>query len=285
MSEQNIHVKWRLDFAAQLAARIRTFARVRAIVVAGSVARGYADEYSDLELPIFWDTLPDDAARLDLLAALNAEFLYGYDGPSREDQLLINGFQVDLWHQTVAHEEEVIQAVLEQASTDLGDSNFMDTVRSCIPLHGAAIIEGWKKLAQRYPPELALRSIREHLAAFDVAQLAVLAQRGNPCLFYESISHLQQAAFLVLLALNGRYFPTYKWMYRSLESLPVKPREVAERFRRAFRVSYAEAVTDTIGVLRETLDLVDQHLPQVDTARVRQRLATTRTAHSKAVEW
>jgi predicted nucleotidyltransferase len=285
MSEQNIHVKWRLDFATELAERIHTFVGVQAIVVGGSVARGYADEYSDLELAIFWDTQPNDDTRQDLVAALNAEFLYGYDGPSKEDQLLINGFQVDLWQNTVKEEEAVISAVLQDCSTDLGHSNFMDTIRSCIPLYGDAIIQGWKQRAEQYPDELALRNVREHIAGFEAGQLAVLAHRDNPCVFYGHISHLQQEAFLVLLALNGWYFPAYKWMYRSLDSMPVKPQRVAERFRRVFKVSYAEAIADTIQVLDETLDLVEQRFPQIDTIGVRRRLTITRTAHRPSGRW
>ena len=54
----NPHVQWRLDVARKLAEKIRAFPGVQAIVVGGSVARDYADAYSDLELPIFWDELP-----------------------------------------------------------------------------------------------------------------------------------------------------------------------------------------------------------------------------------
>src|SRR5215216_2716534 len=38
--------------------------RVAAVMVGGSVARGLADRYSDLELGIFWAAPPPDAERL-----------------------------------------------------------------------------------------------------------------------------------------------------------------------------------------------------------------------------
>ncbi len=46
---QNPHIKWRIDFARHLAKRLVTFKGIKAIVIAGSVARGYADQYSDLK--------------------------------------------------------------------------------------------------------------------------------------------------------------------------------------------------------------------------------------------
>jgi hypothetical protein len=277
------HSVWRLDLARQLAARISAFPGVRAIVVGGSVARGYADEYSDLEMPILWETMPGDDTRQAIVAALRAEFLYGYDGPSLEDQLLVSGFQVDLWHNTVAAEEVVMDDVLCRYSTDLGDSNFMDTIRACTPLYGEEIIRRWKARAQDYPDELAMRAIREYLPAFQTSQVAITAQRANPTEFYAGLCRLQQAIFLVLLALNRAYFPTFKWMVRVLESLPLQPRDTAQRFRRAFEVPYAEAVAGTAQLLDETLVLVEQHFPQIDTAGARRRLAYVRAAYEKPV--
>ncbi len=278
------HTAWRLDVARRLAAHISAFPGVQAIVVGGSVARGYADAYSDLEMPIFWESLPGDDTRHALVAALGAEFLYGYDGPSLEDQLLVHGFQVDLWHNTIAVEEATIDGVLHGYSTDLGDSNFMDTVRACIPLYGEGIIRGWKERAQDYPDELALRAIRERLPAFQTSQLAIAAQRDNPTEFYAGLSQLQQALFLVLLAMNRAYFPTFKWMYRVLETMAVQPKDTASRLRRAFAVPYPEAAAGMAGVLDEMLALVEQRFPQLDTSRARRRLAYTRAAYEKPVE-
>lgn len=281
MTISNPHVQWRLDIARQLAERIRSFPGVQAIVVGGSVARGYADAYSDLELPIFWDELPADAMRLALVAALHGEFLHGYDGPALEDQLLINGFQVDLWHNTVTGEDAVFKAVLEDYSTDFGDSNFMDTIRACIPLYGDALIQQWKQQAAHYPEALALKNIQQHLAAFDIAQLAVIADRDNPTVFYTAIGRLQEAMFLVLLALNRRYFPTFKWMYQVLATMAIKPVDVERRFRQAFTVPYAEAIADTARLLAETAALVEQRFPQLDTTAVHRRLAYARMAYTE----
>jgi predicted nucleotidyltransferase len=279
----NPHAKWRIGLARQLAERLSTFDGVQAMVIAGSVARGYADEYSDLEIPVFWDRTPDDATRQALVATLPASFLYTYDGPSREDQLLIQGLQVDLWHNTVSDENAVIEAVLRDYSTDLGDSNFMDTVCACIPLYGDGIIQEWKRRAQEYPDELARRVIGEHLPAFSTSELTLHVHRHNPSAFYACLCHLQQKVFLVLLALNRAYFPTFKWMYHSLDAMQVKPPDVAQRFRQAFSVPCAEAMADTVQVLQETLELVEQHAPQMDTALVRRRLAYTRAAHKKPI--
>jgi hypothetical protein len=280
---ENPHVTWRLAIARQIAARLCRYDGIRAIVVGGSVARGYADVYSDLEMPLFWEALPSDALRQAIAADLGATYLYRYDGPALEDQLLIDGFQVDFWHNTVAAEERVLDEVLLGYDTDLGSSNFLDTVRACIPLYGEAIIARWKARAAAYPEGLAVRAIEEVVARLDRGHAEVHAARGNPTMAYAAIVALQQECFLILLALNGMYFPSHKWLYRALERMPVKPDGIEARYRRAYTAPLASAIEDTLAVVDETLALVEARYPQVDTGPARARLAMPRRVCERPV--
>jgi predicted nucleotidyltransferase len=277
---QNPHTKWRIDFAQHLAKRLETVEGIKAIVIAGSVARDYADEYSDIEIPIFWETLPDDVTRHAIVSVLNGKFLYAYDGPAHEDQLLIDGVQVDLWDVSTTHQEEILEDVLHMHHFDLGTLNALDTIRSCIPLFGHEMVQEWKLRAQEYPDELAKKIIQEHLAAFSIGELFVLAKRNNPTAFYSRLSFLQQEAFLVLLALNRRYFPTFKWLYHTLESMQVKPEAIDRRFRKAYEAPFTEAIEDTKSILEETVRLVERQFPQIDTALVYRRLSYLRAVQN-----
>jgi hypothetical protein len=234
-------------------------------------------------MPLFWEALPDDALRQEIAADLGATYLCGYDGPAYEDQLLIGGFQVDFWHSTVAAEERVLDEVLLDCDTDLGSSNFLDTVRSCIPLYGEAILARWKARARAYPDELAVRAIEESMARLDRGHVEVHAARDNPTMVYAAIAALQQQAFLILLALNRSYFPSYKWLYRSLEGMSVKPAAVESRFRRAYTGPLEPAIADTLAVVDETLALVEVLVPQIDTAPARRRLAAPRRVYERPV--
>jgi len=123
---------------------------------------------------------------------------------------------------------------------------------------------------------LAQQIIREHMSSFRIAELFILAARENPTAFYGQLSFLHQEIFLVLLALNRSYFPTFKWLFRALEAMQVKPKNVDQRLRRAFTLPYAEAIADTRQVLEETLELVELQFPSLDTTLVRHRLGYTR---------
>jgi hypothetical protein len=275
----NPHAHWRIERAKEFAKRMVTFENVEALVIAGSVARGYADAYSDLEIVVFWDVLPDDANRQAIVDGLQGHFLFAYDGPAREDQLLIDGLQVDLWHITVSHQEATMDLVLKQYQSDLGSLNAMDTIRSCIPLFGEKLVRNWKIKAAQYPEQLIEKIVCEHLASFRVDYLTMFYQRKDPTGFYSQLSFLQQEAFLVLLALNQNYFPTFKWIYESLDGMHLKPEDAGDRFRKAFDVPPDTAISDTRQMLEEVLQLVEQRLPYLNTELVHRSLGYTRFAH------
>jgi predicted nucleotidyltransferase len=52
-----------LAIANQIAAAYRDNPNVLVVMVSGSVARGHADSYSDLEIGIFWTHPPSDDER------------------------------------------------------------------------------------------------------------------------------------------------------------------------------------------------------------------------------
>jgi predicted nucleotidyltransferase len=283
--DHSAQTQWRLAFAQEIGVELRKYSGVRAIIVGGSVARGYADEYSDLEIPLFWNTLPTDETRLAIAADLGAGFLYPFSGPALEDNLLIHGFQVDLWHITVSGAEQVIESVLQEFSLDPGDSNFMDTIRFCIPLYGEALIEAWKQKVRIYPDELAASQIQQAMNAVQATHLSILAHRDNPTLLYGQISDLQEQVFLILLALNRHYFPAFKWMYPILSEMVVKPEGIAARFRRVYSCSADQAAEDTARIVDETLRLVQEQFPQLDPQPVWNQLKMTRTAHVRPIRF
>ncbi len=50
--------RWRLGRAREIAPVYLADPRVRAVMVGGSVARGWADRYSDVEVGVFWEAFP-----------------------------------------------------------------------------------------------------------------------------------------------------------------------------------------------------------------------------------
>jgi predicted nucleotidyltransferase len=284
MSDSNYHCKWRIELAEQICEKVKVIEGVKAIVIGGSVGRGYADEYSDLEILIFWDEYPDEITRKLIVKKLNAEYFYPYNNyEGREDNVIANGFRIDLWHLTLQQEEQVIKSITENFEIDLGSSNAMDTIRTCIPLFGEEIIYSWKNRAKEYPNAIAIKNIKESLNGIDGTQVELYLERQNSTLIYENISNLQKSIFLIFLALNKQYFPTFKWMYKSFETLKIKPKNIEQRFRDIFTYPPRKAYDNTLSIMMETLDIINEIYPEIDTNVVLGKLKSARIPHDNPV--
>jgi predicted nucleotidyltransferase len=265
----NAHVRWRLDFAQTLSATLQQIPGIDMIAVLGSVARGYSDQYSDLELMLVWNQVPSPEQQASLVRLLQAEHRHPAFDPGYHSAFRIQGIPVDLWHTTRAQEEAFIHAVLDNASLDLVANNRVETLLSCIPLFGTDQAAAWKTRIHAYPRDLALRFIQTYLPHFHLRQLTFAARRDNPTAYYHTLSDVQCSLFLVLLALNATYFPTFKWMYPAMRQMRYTPPQIAARLHAMFSEPPILAVDHLRAVLAEALDLVAATYPQIDTTHAR----------------
>lgn len=260
------HAAWRLAFARALSARLRHRPGIAAIAVGGSVARGYSDSYSDLELILVWQHQPGPELRQAIMHDLEATYRYPAFDPGHASALLIRDVPVDIWHMTIDGLSATIQTVLHEYSIDLVASNMVETMGTCIPLYGAERVHPWKRAIERYPDELAIRYLQTYLPHFHLRQLNLAARRNNPTVYYHTLTDIQCSLFLVLLALNRSYFPTFKWIYPTLEQLPIGPPHVAARLQQMFHEPPLRAAAQLREVLAETITIAETAYPQLDTA-------------------
>lgn len=265
----NAHVQWRLAFAQTLSATLQQIPGIDMIAVLGSVARGYSDAYSDLELMLLWKEAPSPEQQAALVRLLQAEYRHPAFDPGYHSAFRIQGIPVDFWHTTRDQEQVFIHAVLDDLSLDLVANNRVETILSCIPLVGMDQAAAWKSHIKAYPRDLALRFIQTYLPHFHLRHLTFAALRDNPTAYYHTLSDVQCSLFLVLLALNASYFPTFKWMYPAMRQMVHTPPQIAPRLHAMFDEPPIHAVDHLRAVLAETLDLVEATYPQIDTVQAR----------------
>jgi hypothetical protein len=131
-------------------------------------------------------------------------------------------------------------------------------------LYGAELVEKWKNNAAIYPEELSVRFLQAYLPHFHLRQLNFAAHRDNPTAHYAMLSDIQSSLFLVLLAINQSYFPTFKWMFKRMATLPLVPANVESRLRQMFYEPPLRAASQLHSVLEETLDIIEKKYPQID---------------------
>lgn len=286
----NPHSQWRREFAEKLVARITERERIAAIFIGGSVSRDFADEYSDLELCFVWQDSPTDSDRRSIIEKFKGDLFTTFESwteqtHSLEDDMYVDGLQVDVWHNTIANNKKDLDAVLIDFSTNLNQLNFADTLLNAISLYDPSeILAAWKRRAEDYPEGLARKWIEESINTFSENNTTIHLHRNDLTVLYSLIAGYQKRIANALLALNSRYFPTYKRLSLTLATLPHKPTNIAERFEQTYSLSPSLAWQETAALMTETLHLLHEHYPSIAIEPALLELKRSRKFHASSPE-
>ena len=251
----------------------------RAAMVGGSVARGICDEYSDLDMSIYWDELPsEDELQLARQQNQGSERLWVIgersDGGFAE-AYVVNGVECQFGHVTVEQWETDIAIVLEQHDVKYPLVKAMAGTLTCIPVYGEPLIQKWKARVADYPDALAQAMVEEYLKFFPLwGYQKQLAKRDATLFYYETLLESAQNLLGVLSGLNRLYYSTFQFKRMGLfiEPMAIAPTHLKSRLELLFQAEPQDAAKQIEALVQETLDLVEIHMPQVDTSSVRQRL-------------
>ena len=253
---------------------------VRAVIAGGSVARGYADKYSDVEIGVFWETPPSDAVRRDAIRRMGGEiwkFDSVIDGRATEhigvseavvDSKPYRGTaMVSPIHMSVDAAEEWIGTFIDDLDTAPKKYELAAAISYGLPLYGHDLIEGWRKRVNGFPKRLAVKLVQQNLWLGPWFKWAASIERADHLVTAQHLVWMQQGIVNVLAALNREYLPSveHKWVEWLLERLEIKPADCASRLKATFtNDDLGVAVRDLIELGMEVIDLVETHLPEVD---------------------
>jgi hypothetical protein len=266
---------WRIEFAREIAAQYAGQPGVRMIALGGSAARGLADAYSDMDMAVYWDGL-DRAwlAATPLQAAGGERFTYRllFDDQVAVEQYQIGEAKLDVAHFALAWWDQAVADVLERADMTPDKQEVLDGFLSAIPFYGESLYEHWRARIAAYPDELARKMIQQHLAFPPgwVLEQHGLA-RGDLLSFYAMLCEMLHNLLGVLAGLNRLYLSMEKPKRSAdlLRRMPIAPRDAAARMQAILTIERQQAVAALTDLIAEVLDLVEQHMPVIDTTRTR----------------
>lgn len=264
----NHESEWRLEKGKQIAALYAQNPKLRALIVAGSVGRGWADEWSDIELDLFWNEPPtdDDRKRVIEAASGTIEYYFPLEGDEWSDAYFVDGLKIEVSSFLATTIDQYIRAVTEQYDTDTDKQLRFAALQNSIALHGHAQIEQWRVQLARYPDELARRVIANNIEFGGWNGVEMLFERGDLLLACDLLVKTQKQVMAVLLALNRMWLahPRGKWLTRVADSMKIKPARLAERMMFALRDGSAQGAREMHSVIEETFALVERQFPQMD---------------------
>lgn len=275
----SIEVERRLVIAQEIGAVFSGVPEVMAVLVGGSVARGYADRWSDVEIGVFWRGVPSHPLRTDLAALTGLVEWHTYPDPSPtgavEEDGARDGVKVDLVHLDCTSVEEIITAVVDHADPSLQRQVLVAAIQDGLPLGGHALLASWKARAAVYPEKLRVAMVQNHLIFGPQAWLEMLAERDDVLVLHDLLCRIGRTIITLLLGINGFYARSaeLKWTHQTIAQCTIAPTDLARRLDALLRADPLMAVAEAGQLIEETLALIDQHVPLVDTIPVRQRIA------------
>lgn len=277
MTEQS---RYLVALARQIVQPYTALPSARAAMVTGSAAKGLSDNYSDLDLTLYYaDELPSEEALAKIRqqhGAAERKWLLGDRAENGFAEAYdVHGIEVQIGHTTIAAWEAEIDQVLIQLDCESPLQKAMEGTLACQALYGEPYINGWKSRLVAYPPALAAAMVKKYLAFFPIWGLEPHFRTRDATVWrYQVLVETAQNIVGILAGLNGLYFTTFQFkrMRRFLDQMTIAPVDLAARLEQLFQLDQPAALTELETLVAETIILVETYMPTVDTAKAKRRL-------------
>jgi|GEM_PF-664215 len=276
MSNDVSQSAWRIELAGELASVYAGRPEVEMIVLGGSPSRGISDEFSDLDVIVFWngidrdwiDTVPLghlDCRRTDLMKLGEDMCLESYH---------FGNLKADFGHIEMKAWREMVDQVVVELNTDAGLQKSLQGFLDSIVLHGEKPAASWKAEIAPYPEGLGEKMVRENMRFFVEGYLLNQAWgRGDKLAYFDGVCLMLKNILGVLAGLNRIYFSKDepRWLISELNRMNILPDGAADRFNAILQEQPVDAVPLLETLMENVFALVELHMPDVDVESKRRR--------------
>jgi predicted nucleotidyltransferase len=271
------------DLVSSLAKRLGAITGVKAVVLAGSYARGRALPGSDIDIGIFYsEATPFAVQRLrELAEAVNdtagpvvTNFYEWGPWVNGGAWLTIRGQRVDFLYRNLEHVERVIAEAeagryevhyLQQPPFGFFSPTYLGEIAVCVPLFDPEKrVDELKGRVVNYPEALRRTVVQDYLFMAEFTLTAFAPKVATRSDTYGTAACLTRAVnelVMVLFALNGKYPINDKTVLAEVAEFERVPREFGVRAQKTLARlgnsagELAAAVESFAELLRETVDL------------------------------
>jgi hypothetical protein len=251
--------------------------------VSGSTVDGLADERSDVDMSVVFETLPDEA-RLRAACETVGEPWFWTAGALADGGLVVafhvDGIEVQIGYTTHGALAADVDDLLVAHNPDTPNHKLAEGTLKALPLAGAPRLAALQARLAVFPPALG-RAMIEHALlkpALSWRGIAQLPARDTALWCRDVQVDTCYRLLHALCGLNGRYFTRFqvKRVGRLAARLAIAPPALAERIDALLSAPPAPAFDALHALEGEVLDLVAGVRPEIDLAPARRRWAAYR---------
>lgn len=204
------------------------------IAITGSVARGVADDDSDIELNFWVETLPSDEQRADWLRSVGATDVVIEPEAEGDGSIWAmcryRGVWLEPGWQTLETLDRLLNQILEGRITDHARLILAEVVAHSVPVRTGGLLGRWQERLAHYPDIVQERLIAAAALRWRPAPFRwALARRGERLALAQRLVWDVHNVLRVLFALNRQWEPDWKWTRQMSEPLAIKPERLSER--------------------------------------------------------
>lgn len=273
----NSHSKWRIELAGELAGIYAARPGIRTIVVGGSPSRNLSDEYSDIDMVIYWDMIDHDFINGSPLKNLGGELKLQLRDPEGGIQMELYYFGtliVEVGHTSVAGWDELVDDVLVRHRLNPHSVKSIGGFRDATPVYNAEAYAGLRKRIEVMPHEIAVRIVSMNLGFFWRGCILNQGIRRDEIVFYHDAFCMTVKRLMAVLAgLNHRFFSPIepRWLQYELDRMAIKPPDMWPRIRSLYTLEPVEAAGAMEILIADVVKLVETHMPEVDMRQFREQ--------------
>jgi len=236
-------------------------------VLTGSTSRGIADEYSDIEMMFYTNTLPPYAERERWLQIVGArDIVLDHEKPD-EQEVWATFYVHDIWIEAgwrviAAHERDLENLVAGNVTSHMSLMLAWIMIYG-VPLQSIGALARWQQQLTHYPETLPQKIIDGANEYWTQPQgFAIrwaLLKRDEPMALTNRLLADIWILLRILFAINHQWEPDWKWLRPEAERLAIKPERLVERINAIFTLQQSEqTVACYLRLIRDVLELVPE---------------------------
>lgn len=263
-----------IALAKEFAKKFIADKNVKAILLTGSAVKNKADEFSDIDMTIFYQKSLNknyfEKIKNDAIDS-GGGFYHGDAANGFAVFNIFKGVKIDTGHSTLKQHEKMMYDYLKEPDMNLDNQLIASGFQIGIPLYGSKYINKWKKDFNNYPDILAETMVKENLrfhSKWIMSNMGI--KRGEYLWTAEMMLRSFDNMVKVLCGLNKLYYPgKFKGMDFTLKQMKIKPKAIDKLYRDIFHTDIKNSINDLNNCVEETIDLVEENMLVVNTERAR----------------